>query len=133
MARRPWTSVEEHFASRHRPYGRNVDPNARNRIEREPAFESASAKAAFNENTVQDPEDRHGAKYDGDASGWVRGAKGEPTGFNETGENYPGGNFDRGSAWRQPDKTIHGPDAGDRTEFVKPERITVNAKQRRND
>jgi hypothetical protein len=101
MTRRPWTSVEEHFASRHRPLGRNVDPNARNRIEREPSFEPGNRPGnAFNSDRPQDPEDKHDSKYAGDASGWVRGAKGEPTGYNETATNYPDGNFDRGNSWR---------------------------------
>ena len=121
MARRSWASVEEHFASRHRPYGRNVDPNARARVEREPKFESGSARnGVFNRPDVQDPEDTHASNYDNRTSGWVRGAKGEPTGFNETATNYPGGNFDRGSAWRQPDGSIHGPAGDHREQFVKP-------------
>jgi len=52
----------------------------------------------FNENTVQDPEDKHDAKYDNDASGWVRGAAGVPTCKNETAEGKP--SFDKHKAGR---------------------------------
>jgi hypothetical protein len=49
------------------------------------------------------PEDQHGPGYSNDASGWVRGARGEPTGNNETATNKPSG-FDRGNSWRRADK-----------------------------
>lgn len=55
---------------------------------------------AYNSNVNQDPEDKHGPKYDNDASGWLRGATGVPTGKNETAENKPSG-FDKGNAWRK--------------------------------
>jgi hypothetical protein len=101
-------TVEQHYTEgRHHPYGRNTDDDAERSIRRSPSMESASAKAAFNKNTNQDPEDKYDAGYLNDASGWVRGAKGEPTGFNETATNYPGGNFDRGNSWRSPTKSIH--------------------------
>jgi hypothetical protein len=120
MARRPWTSVEEHFASRHRPYGRNVDPNARNRIEREPKFETSNSRnRVHNSNENQDVEDRYGAGYLNDASGWVRGARGEPTGNNEDATNYPGGNFDKSGAWRRPDKGNTWDSPGDKVTFQK--------------
>jgi hypothetical protein len=45
-----------------------------------------------NEVRNQFPEDKKGAKYLNDASGWVRGAKGEPTCYQEDATNYP--NFD---------------------------------------
>jgi len=38
----------------------------------------------------QSPEDKRGADYDNIASGWVRGATGKPSMFNETAENKPG-------------------------------------------
>jgi hypothetical protein len=114
MARRPWTSVEEHFASRHRPYGRNVDPNARNRIEREPSFETSNSRnRVHNSNVNQDPEDKYSAGYLNDCRGWVRGARsGEPSGFGETGESKPA--FDKGQSYRRADKgndwgSGHGP------------------------
>jgi hypothetical protein len=47
-----------------------------------------------NEVRNQMPEDKQGAKYLNDASGWVRGAKGEPTCYDEDATNYPGGGFD---------------------------------------
>lgn len=37
----------------------------------------------------QSPEDHHADNYDNDARGWVRGARGQPTGYNETAENKP--------------------------------------------
>jgi hypothetical protein len=105
MARRPWTSVEEHFASRHRPYSKNVDPGARNRIEREPPMETSNSRnRVHNSNENQDVEDRYDRGYLNDASGWVRGARGVPTCENETAENYPQGNFDKGQSYRRPDK-----------------------------
>ena len=36
------------------------------------------------------PDDKQGPKYDNIASGWVRGATGKPTMFNETAEHKPG-------------------------------------------
>ena len=53
-------------------------------------------------------EDRHDekARYTNDAKGWVRGARGEPGCNNETAENYPGGGFDKGNAYRQPGGSI---------------------------
>jgi hypothetical protein len=92
MARRsPWTSVEEHFASRHRPYGRNVDLGARNRIAREPAMESHQM---IQKN--QAPEDRHASNYNNDvADDWRRGGgKGGAT-------TKP--SFDKSNAWRMKD------------------------------
>jgi hypothetical protein len=134
MARRPWaTSVEEHYASRHRPYGRNVDPSARNRIAREPAFETASAKAAFNKPDVQDPEDRHDAGYRNDSQGWTRGARGVPTCENETAENYPQGNFDKGQSYRRADKGNDWGSGSDTQQQRRPERITTTPHQRRDD
>lgn len=54
---------------------------------------------AHNSHENQDPEDRHDAKYDNDATGWVRGAKGEPTGKNEDATGKPF--FDKDNAWRK--------------------------------
>ena len=45
----------------------------------------------------QAPEDRHASNYSNDCSGWVRGARGQPTGNNETAENKPSG-FDKGQS-----------------------------------
>ena len=53
----------------------------------------------FNKNTNQAPANMHDTKYDNDASGWVRGAKGEPTCKNEDATGKPG--FDKGNAWRR--------------------------------
>ena len=50
----------------------------------------------------QAPEDAHGPNYDNDASGWVRGARGEPTGDYETGETKPG--FDHNPVWKMANK-----------------------------
>ena len=56
----------------------------------------------YNKNIPQFPADTHDTRYWNDARGWVRGTTGnkEPTGHDETGEDYPSG-FDRGNAWRQ--------------------------------
>ena len=110
MAKRTM-SVEQHYTEgRHHPYGRNMDFDADRSIKREPSLEPKRG-GAFNRNDVQDPEDAHDnsrtARYDNDASGWVRGARGEPTGFDETATGKP--SFDKGNAWRQPDGSIHGP------------------------
>ena len=51
----------------------------------------------------QYPEDRHDGNYDHDASGWVRGARGEPTGNNEDATGKPM-RFDRGNSWRRAGK-----------------------------
>jgi hypothetical protein len=95
MARRPWTSVEEHYASRHRPYGQNVDSGARNRIEREPAAESKGP--ALRNNRPQDIEDQHSPNYSNEVSNdWRRGGgQGGATG-------KPG--FDKGHSYRRADK-----------------------------
>jgi hypothetical protein len=122
MARRPWTSVEEHFASRHRPLGRNVDPNARNRIEREPKFETGNSRnRVHNSNENQDAEDRYDAGYLNDCKGWVRGAPTgkAPSGNNETAEDYPQGNFDKGQSYRRADKGNDWHSGSDKVEFRK--------------
>jgi hypothetical protein len=50
--------------------------------------------ATKNEVKNQMPEDKHGAKYDNDAKGWLRGtAKGEPNCYSESAEGYE--NFDK--------------------------------------
>jgi hypothetical protein len=98
MTQRKTVSVDELYASRHRPYGQNRD-GSHHRVTHNPPMESAADRAtAHNVHTNQAPEDKHGPKYDNDASGWVRGARGEPTGNNETATGKPG--FDRGNAWR---------------------------------
>jgi hypothetical protein len=86
MAKR--MTVEEHYTrGRTHPYGRVIDDGAEDRIERHPSMESKGP--ALRNNRPQDPEDAHGPGYDGDASGWVRGARGEPTGHDETAEGKP--------------------------------------------
>jgi hypothetical protein len=138
MTKRTMSVDELYSEGRHYPRGQTRDPGAKNSIERSPSFEPAARGTAFNrvfnENTVQDPEDRHDekARYSNDASGWTRGARGQPTGNNEDGTGYPGG-FDRSNAWRSPSKSIHGPDAGDQTNFVKPERIAPASRQKRDE
>jgi hypothetical protein len=125
MARRPWTSVEEHFASRHRPFGQNVDSGARNRIEREPPLESKGP--ALRNNRPQDIEDQHSPNYSNDVSSddWRRGGgKGGATA-------RPG--FDKSGAWRKLDKGDTWGSPSDKVDFVKPEPVTTNKQQRRND
>jgi hypothetical protein len=114
MTTKRTVSVDEVYSEGRRfPRGQTRDVGSRESIARSPAFEPAARGTAFNrvfnENTVQDPEDRHDekARYSNDASGWTRGARGQPTGNNEDGTGYPGGNFDRGNAWRSPTKSIH--------------------------
>jgi hypothetical protein len=123
MADRKTTSVERHFTEGRRyPRGRNMDPGADLSVRRSPAFETGNRPGrAFNSDRPQDAEDMHDVGYANDASGWVRGAKGQPTGFNETATNYPDGNFDRSNAWRSRDGSIHGPDKGDPGIMRKPE------------
>ena len=41
------------------------------------------------EEAPQCPEDARASDYDNNASGWVRGATGKPSMFNETAENKP--------------------------------------------
>ena len=50
--------------------------------------------ATKNEVRNQFPEDKHGAKYDNETSGWVAGTKGERSCYSEDGTGYPGGGFD---------------------------------------
>jgi hypothetical protein len=89
-------TVEEHYSvGRIHPRGKVVDEGAEAPIRRSPAFESASAKAAFSENTVQDPEDRHDRRYNNDApNDWRLGGNEDATGKPS---------FDRGNAWRMKD------------------------------
>ena len=93
MADRKTTSVDELYANRHRPYGQVRDGSHR-RIEHEPSMKSHEVQRP------QSPEDQHASNYDNRTSGWVRGAKGEPTGHDETATNKPSG-FDRGNSWRK--------------------------------
>ena len=104
MADRKTTSVDALYTEgRHFPRGQNRDPRSPTRVEHSPSLEPKRG-GAFNSNAVQDPEDSRDRGYNNDCRGYVRGAKGEPTGFNETATNYPGGNFDKGSSWRLKDK-----------------------------
>jgi hypothetical protein len=48
-----------------------------------------STSPTLRNNRNQDPEDFHGPGYSNDASGWTRGARGEPSGNNETAEGKP--------------------------------------------
>jgi hypothetical protein len=92
MADRRTTPIDALYSEgRHFPRGQNRDPQSRQRIECEPSFEAGN-RGAFNSNVVQSPENRHDTKYDNQTSGWVRGARGEPTGHGETAEGKP--NFD---------------------------------------
>ena len=124
MVDRKTTSVDELYANRHRPYGQVRDGSHR-RIESEPAMESAAAnRTAHNTNTNQAPEDQHGPKYDNDCSGWVRGARGEPTGNNETAEGKP--SFDKGQSYRRADKGNDWGSGHDPAIIRKPEPNTPN-------
>jgi len=98
MAHNKPPSVSELYSvGRVRPYGQ-----ARERVQRQP--DAARYHQHGEIEKPQMPEDQHGPGYDNDCSGWVRGsARGEPTGYHETGENKPGG-FDKGGSWRRPDK-----------------------------
>jgi hypothetical protein len=88
-------SVDQLYSEgRHFPRGQNRDPQSRQRIPHEPNM------TARDQHRNQMPEDQHGPGYDNGTSGWVRGARGEPTMQNETAANYPDGNFDRGNSWR---------------------------------
>jgi hypothetical protein len=104
MADRKTTSVDELYSrGRSFPHGQSRDAGARRSIPHTSPMESAAAKRmAHNTNTNQAPEDFHDVKYDNDTSGWVRGARGEPTGFNETATGKP--SFDKGNSWRRADK-----------------------------
>jgi hypothetical protein len=99
MVERKTTSVDELYSrGRSFPHGQNREPGARRSLPHEPSMKSHEVQPP------QSPEDQHASNYDNRTSRWVRGAKGEPTGFNETATNYPGGNFDRGNSWRRADK-----------------------------
>jgi hypothetical protein len=95
MARKT-TSVDELYASRHRPYGQNRDAGSRHRVEHGPDM------TARDQSRNQMPEDFHDRGYSNDTRGWVRGAKGVPGGNNETAEGKPG--FDKGQSYRRADK-----------------------------
>jgi hypothetical protein len=85
---------------------------------------------AFNKPDVQDPEDRHDNRssprgYDNDhRDDWVRGRDENATG-------KPG--FDFGNSWRRRDGGLDQRSGSDTQQQRRPERIVVNAKQRRND
>jgi hypothetical protein len=69
----------------------------------------------------QAPEDRHASNYSNDCSGWVRGARGQPTRNNETAENKPSG-FDKGQSYRRADKGDDWGSGHDPAIIRKPER-----------
>ena len=104
MADRKTTSVDALYTEgRHYPRGQNRDAGSRRSTPHETPMESAAARnRAFNYHVNQDPVSEHGPGYSNDTSGWVRGARGEPTGSNETATNKPSG-FDRGNSWRMKD------------------------------
>jgi hypothetical protein len=136
MTTKRTVSIDEIYSQGRRfPRGQTRDVGARESIAREPKFETSNSRnRVHNSNENQDPEDKYDAGYLNDCSGWLRGARGVPTCENETAENYPQGNFDKGQSYRRPDKgNDWGSGSDHREPFVKPERITVNAKQRRND
>ncbi len=67
-----------------------LKPPAFNRYYRQ--HRTYPAMRAADEPPPQAPEDQRGTGYHNDASGWVRGARGEPTGNNEDATGKP--NFD---------------------------------------
>ena len=107
------TSVDEMYANRHRPYGQVRDGSHR-RIEHEPSMKSHEVQRP------QSPEDQHDVGYDNRTSGWVRGARGEPTGNNETAEGKP--SFDKGQSYRRSDKGNDWNSGSDPAIIRKPER-----------
>jgi hypothetical protein len=95
MTHRKTTSVDELYSKgRSFPRGQNRDPQSQQTIRHEPPFADHEVQGN------QFFEDAHDRGYDGQPSGWVRGARGEPTMQNETATNYPNGNFDRENSWR---------------------------------
>ena len=88
-------------------------------------MESAAAnRTAHNTNVNQAPEDQHGPGYDNDCSGWVRGARGEPTGNNETAEGKP--SFDRASPIGALTRATTGAAATTRQLSENPDQIPLN-------
>ena len=91
------TSVERLYSEgRTHPYGRNTDHGAHHPVHHAPDMRPAD------EHYCQDPADHHDAHYNNDASGWVRGARGEPNCNNEIGENKPG--YDDNPVWKMANK-----------------------------
>jgi hypothetical protein len=113
MVDRKTTSVDELYANRHRPYGQVRDGSHR-RIEHEPSMKSHEVQRN------QFPEDAHSPTYSNDCSGWVRGARGQPTGNNETAEGKP--SFDKGQSYRRADKGDDRGSGHDPAVIRKPER-----------
>jgi hypothetical protein len=112
-------SVDDLYGGRSFPRGR-VRDGSHHRIESEPSMESAAAnRMAHNTNTNQAPEDRHASNYRNDSSGWVRGARGQPTGSNETAEGKP--SFDKGQSYRRSDKGLDWNSGSDPATIRKPE------------
>jgi hypothetical protein len=100
MVDRKTTSIDRLYSEgRHYPGAAQArDPGARQCIEHSPSMKSKGP--SLRNNRPQDPEDRHGPGYDGDAKGWLRGARGgEPTGHKESAEGKP--NFDKQNPWRK--------------------------------
>lgn len=90
-------SVDDLYGGRSFPHGR-VRDGSHHRIESEPNMHPADERPPQPPTRPRDPqapqmpEDQHGPNYRNDCEGWVRGAHGEPTGFNETAEGKS--NFD---------------------------------------
>ncbi len=105
-------SVDDLYGEGRRfPHGR-VRDGSHHRIAHNPPMETpAERNLAHNRHDNQAPEERHGAKYDGDhPNDWVRGAGESATG-------KPG--FDFGGAWRLGREGVeHGP--GDTGQQRKP-------------
>jgi hypothetical protein len=113
MAKRSM-SVEEHYSvGRIHPRGRVTDDGAENSISRSPSMKSNEVQRN------QAPEDAHGPGYSNDCSGWTRGARGEPTGNNETAEGKP--SFDKGQSYRRADKGNDWGSGSDPATIRKPE------------
>ena len=115
MVDRKTTSVDELYSrGRSFPHGQNRDAGARRATPYEPSMKSHEVQRP------QSPEDQHDVGYDNRTSGWVRGARGEPTGNNETAEGKP--SFDKGQSYRRSDKGNDWNSGSDPAIIRKPER-----------
>lgn len=81
------TSVHQLY-TQHRihPYGRADDQGAHHQIHsdgRHARHADSDMRPDDSEQYCQAPEDHHAPNYSNDTTGWVRGARGEPTGNNE--------------------------------------------------
>ena len=115
MVDRKTTSVDELYSrGRSFPHGQNRDTGARRSTPYEPSMKSHEVQHP------QSSEDQHDVGYDNRTSGWVRGARGEPTGNNETAMGKPG--FDKGQSYRRADKGNDWGSGHDPATIRKPER-----------